>query len=183
MKFLWICVFLVAFLVPYQVLAVSSVSVTINATPEAVSINNTPSAFSFLLLAPNSTAWAKTGTNITPTFPLGAANSTFTIGNNGAINADVDISGGNLVGAGGYTWTLAAVQDVDQYKLIAGVEGTAALGNMITLTGIGQEMVSNLSNTPGSNVVKWELCFYGPTSFTSDVQVSGTILLSGRTVS
>ena len=176
----WILVLVICSLVvlPQVAEAASSVSVTINATPDYLSITNAPVAWNIGAIEKSTVHWAHG--NTTPAFPLDNGNCTFTITNNAPVNVDVDIKGGNFT-AGSYQWTLSPAIGADAYVMKVGINGTANLGAMKTLTESYQEFVSDLGLS--GNTTKWEAVLYAPSSFASSATVSGKIYLSARVVS
>ncbi len=170
--------FLLVFsLLPSTALALSSVTVTVNATPDWLGFNVTPTGFVLGPIEKNSVHWAKGGG--TPTFPLDNGNCTYLITNLMGSNLTIYVTGADLVGTGGYKWDLESSIGADQYSMKAGRNGTVDLASMVTLNMTAQNLIPLLV---GNGTTRFEMVLYAPSSFSSGGNVTGVTMLSASVV-
>jgi hypothetical protein len=165
---------LTAILVPAQsAFAASSANVTINATPQKISITNSPSTVDIGNPGEGDTFW-QTSDNLTPAFSgsggaVESGKGYFTLTNTSPTSTvNVSIRGSNMTG--GTAWTLAGTVGSDQYKVTAYQEGSATA---VVLTASNQAFISNLT---ASTAKKWIYRMDMPSTFTNDNQAMTTTI-------
>jgi hypothetical protein len=172
---------MVAVFIPVQsAFAATTASVTINATPQKVSITNSPSTVNIGNPGEGDTFW-QTSDNLTPAFSgaggaVESGKGYFTLTNTSPTSTvSISIRGSNMTG--GTAWTLAGTVGSDQYKMTSYYEGSSSA---VVLTTSNQAFITNMLAT---TAIKWIYRMDMPSSFTNDnVAMSTTITLTAAKV-
>lgn len=147
--------------------AATTQDVTVTATPIYVSISNTPGSEGLGTISANSTTWAYAAI---PADPLADPTATFTVTNDGSVNADIGIKATDFTG--GVGWTLASSVGENIVVMKAGFEGETH-AQMQVVTTSNAAFITGLA--PGT--LDWEFSL-DTGLFTDGVAKESTITLT-----
>lgn len=150
--------------------AATTQDITVNATPEYITISNAPSSFDFGVVAESSTENTGSGH--------------FTVTNGSSVNIDISINCTAWSSAGS-TWTYndpgADTGNLDASSANGGVGGSTGAGNydISVPNGAGTLLCDNVTTVTNPT---WELQLDAPTSFTyaDEQEITVTLLAVGE---